>query len=677
MTEHSCEQCGAENAPDAQFCAKCDFYLGWDTRGSTLGNAPLTSSQPVVRETHSQKFPVLSPAGPQRRPDPRPARQPSQAGRQATAPTVVLETEEVVVHPDEGGTFDVRIHNPSSIVDGYTVEAPKAPPWLTFTHPEIRILTDEEQVTTVTLGIRPEFSVYVQRFHLPVQIRSVENPAVYAEVDLIVVIPRIGGPVTITPEPHVVRLRDQTAGRFRLHLDNKESNYPQRYQLGGSDPEGVVRFTFRPNMIECPPLRVSTVEVRFETPAPEVGQQANRTLNITAANDENKVEAVVNVAQLTSAAPPDSPVRLRLEPSVTRVADSTTAEVTVIIDNARGSKDRQLRFAGRDPEKRMRFAFAQQRVSVRAGQQTRVGVRVSAPLPDAGEEVERQFAVVCHDGKDESEATGSLVQFANASPITTAQIRLDPQHIVIRNRSSGRSMVTVDNSRGAQPLSVWLSGSDPEGAVNFEFAPPRIDMPARGYGQAWLRLRADLPGNAKSVDRDIKVIAADQTGRVEADGRFSQSMSDLWPILRIILTLVGGLVVVLGAFLDWFKIVNYKVDKLKDLSNQIQGFGANDPDRMHHIVEAALQPSARALVLVLAGVMMLGILSSKGKITILAGLLTAAAAVAVIVYEQWDLNTINGHPPELPWGQPVIGIYLVAIGGVIGIVGGLCARKAN
>src|SRR3954466_16033042 len=164
MTEHSCEQWGAENAPNAQFCTKCDFYLGWDTRGSTLGNAPLTSSQPVVRETHSQRFPVVSPGRPQRRPEPRPSRVPSAAGRQATAPTVTLETPEVVVHPDEGGTFDVRIHNPSSIVDGYTIEAAKAPPWLTITHPEIRILTDEETVTTVTLGIRPEFSVYVQRF---------------------------------------------------------------------------------------------------------------------------------------------------------------------------------------------------------------------------------------------------------------------------------------------------------------------------------------------------------------------------------------------------------------------------------------------------------------------------------------------------------------------------------
>jgi hypothetical protein len=82
--------------------------------------------------------------------------------------------------------------------------------------------------------------------------------------------------------------------------------------------------------------------------------------------------------------------------------------------------------------------------------------------------------------------------------------------------------------------------------------------------------------------------------------------------------------------------------------------------------------------LVLAGVMMLGILSSKGKITILSGLLTLLAGVAVWVYEQWDLN-IDGKygTTEHAWGAPQIGLFLVITGAVIGIIGGLCARRAN
>ena len=44
MSEHCCEQCGAENAPDAQFCTKCDFYLGWNTGDGSLDGAPLTAA---------------------------------------------------------------------------------------------------------------------------------------------------------------------------------------------------------------------------------------------------------------------------------------------------------------------------------------------------------------------------------------------------------------------------------------------------------------------------------------------------------------------------------------------------------------------------------------------------------------------------------------------------------
>jgi hypothetical protein len=337
MTEHRCEQCGAANAADAQFCAKCDFYLGWDTGGGSLDGAPLTASVPVVRETHSQEFPVvsLSPDRP-RRPDPLPTRRTS-ATRQAMAPKMTLDTPEVEVDPNEGGTFDIRIHNRSSIVDGYTVTAPNAPPWLEIIHPEIRLLTDQEEVTTVSLKIRPQYRVFVQRLRLRVQSCSVEDPSKRAEAELVVVVPRVGGLVTIGAEPQVVRLRDQTTGHFKLRLNNTESNYPQRYALTGSDPEGVVRFGFRPHIVEVPPLRVHVVEVRFDVPALEPGQHVNRTLTITAASDEGRVETIVNVVQERSQAPPDSPVRLRLEPSVSRTRDQAAAEISVIVDNRRGS----------------------------------------------------------------------------------------------------------------------------------------------------------------------------------------------------------------------------------------------------------------------------------------------------------------------------------------------------
>ena len=56
-------------------------------------------------------------------------------------------------------------------------------------------------------------------------------------------------------------------GRFRIRLDNTGSNYPQRYALTGSDPERVVRFSFRPAIVEVPPMRDHIMEARFDAPA--------------------------------------------------------------------------------------------------------------------------------------------------------------------------------------------------------------------------------------------------------------------------------------------------------------------------------------------------------------------------------------------------------------------------
>lgn len=65
-----------------------------------------------------------------------------------------------------------------------------------------------------------------------------------------------------------------------------------------------------------------------------------RTLKVTAASDQGPIETLVNVMQERSQAPSDSPVRLRLERTVTRLRDATSAEVAVLVDNRRGSRDR-------------------------------------------------------------------------------------------------------------------------------------------------------------------------------------------------------------------------------------------------------------------------------------------------------------------------------------------------
>lgn len=670
MTEHACEQCGAENAPDAQFCTKCDFYLGWDSGAGSLDNAPLTASVPVVRETHSQRFGVVSPNRPRIAPPP-PRRPAGAAGRPATAPTVTIDHPEVELDPVSGGTVDIRIRNRSAIVDGYIVAAPRCPEWLQIQHPEIRLLTDEESTTTVSLTIRSGFDVYVQRFRLHVQICSVEDSSKRADTELVVTVPRIGGPVSVLAEPQMLRLRDQTSGRFRVRLDNSRSNYPQRYFLSGSDPEGAIRFLFNPQTVEVPPRGVTAVDVRFNAPPLDYGQQVPRTLKVTAASDQGPIETLVNVMQERSQAPADAPVRLRLERTVTRIRDATAAEIAVLVDNRRGSKDRRLMFSGRDPEGVVRFAFSQPNLYVRAGEQARIQASVQAPLPHPGEELERAIVVVCNDGTDESEASGSLVQAASASPMTTAQLRLEPEHVVVRNRRRGRLRVTVDNSRSALPLSAWLSGTDPEGAVRFTFTPPRLDVPAGGVGVAALRVWSTLPGAGKTIDREITVRADDGTGSVETKGKFTQSMSEFLPLIRLAATLLGGLLVVLGAIRPWFQGgppggPTYDIGQLGELQRlfELQALGEQEAMAKWMMIS---QPSVRAAILVLAGVMLLGILSSSGRYTIIAGFLAGALIVLYIVFSISKLGS-NG---------PAYGVLLIVAGAVIGIIGGFCVRRSG
>ncbi|KWX22821.1 hypothetical protein AFM11_17950 [Mycolicibacterium wolinskyi] len=668
MTEHHCEQCGAENAADAQFCTKCDFYLGWDAGVASLDGAPLTASTPIVRETHSQKFPAVS--RDQLRhtaPPPTPRRPTTPNRRPAEAPTVTVESPDVELDPHTGGTVDIRIRNRSSIVDGYTVVAPRAPEWLEIKHPEIRVLTDEESVTTVSLTIRDGFDVYVQRFRLHIQICSVEDPAKRADAELVITVPRIGGPITMTAEPQVVRLRDHTSGRFRLRLDNSGSNYPQRYSLTGTDPESVVRFNFRQTTVEVPPRRFMFVDVRFDAPPIDYGQQAPRSLKLTAASDQGIVETIVNVVQERSQAPADSPVRLRLERTVTRIRDATSAEIAILVDNRRGSKDRRLVFAGRDPEGVVRFSFSQPQLYVRAGEQARILASVRAPLPHPGEEAERPIVVLCNDGTDESEATGSLVQSASTSPITTAQLRLEPEHVSVRNRRRGRFRVTLDNTKGALPLSAWLSGTDPEAALRFTFTPSRLDVPPGSIATAALRLWGNLPGAGKEVSREFTVRAEDGTGAVEDQGRFTQSMSEILPLIRLAATLLGGLIMVLGAFRPWFLSGrNYAASELGRLQDIFDDKGQIAPTTIETWMMVS-QPVTRALILVLAGVMLLGILSASGRYTIVSGFLAGALTVLYVAFAMSRLES----------GGPAYGVPLVVVGAIIGIIGGFCIKRST
>ena len=97
-------------------------------------------------------------------------------------------------------------------------------------------------------------------------IRPLSDPTTAAEVVVAVTVPPSGPPVAIAAKPNLIRLRDATEGSFALHLDNRAANFPQVFRLAGTDPEGVVEFSFSPLLVEVPPGQVVEATVRFAAP---------------------------------------------------------------------------------------------------------------------------------------------------------------------------------------------------------------------------------------------------------------------------------------------------------------------------------------------------------------------------------------------------------------------------
>lgn len=763
MAHRHCRQCGEVNQAGAHFCSSCGAYLGWET-GPTA-EPPAGSTSPAGDDQPATEY--APPTG-------------SDQARLAKPPRTSVVDRDVLLDHVDGGGFELRVFNPSSIVEGYRVDATAPPPWLTVNQPTIRLLPGEDTVARIDLAVDPK-TVAVARLPLQLRIHPLNDESKYAEVDLLLTVPPVGRPVTIRPEPAVVRLRDGTRGQFTVHLDNHDSNYPQRYRMSGSDDEGAVQFVFAPTVVEVAPWASTVVGVRFESPAPEPGEQSNRQLKVRAVGDAGGVEATVGLVQQSSAAPPDVPVRLRLEPTVLRTQDSSAVELDIVVDNHAGSRDRRVTLRGRDAENGIQFSFYNREVWVPPGGEARTRARLAARVPSAGEELTRHFTIMANDGQHENEVSGSWVQSASLAPITTATVRLEPEHLGVRDRIDGRSGVVVDNSKGVRPLRVRLSGSDPEGivrfvfsppvleigpgrsaraeltvaappppsgqavartlqvrasdeygavqtagvfnqttsptplstaqillepqrvvarntrtgglrvqlentrgsgalrvrlfgsdpegAVHFQFTPDALEIPPGQIGWSAVRMSAPRPGSGKELTRPIRIMANDGSAAIEATGSFAQSSGEPRPYLRVLLTLLGALLVAVGAaFLPWligdegreFLTVDAFTRSLADFGE----YSLSDPSDYDELALAS-EPFLRVAFLAMSALMLFGLTGTSGKLTRVAGLLVAAAMTVGIVANSILVDS----------GEPMVGSFVVLLGGIIGFVGGLFVKR--
>ena len=100
-------------------------------------------------------------------------------------------------------------------------------------------------------------------------------------------------------EPARVVARHSRAGRFRLHLDNRNGSVSQRVRLRGCDPERKVRFAFRPRTLDVPPGHVGSARVRVRASRPSSDVTGTHTVTVTADDGSETTEATATFVQST------------------------------------------------------------------------------------------------------------------------------------------------------------------------------------------------------------------------------------------------------------------------------------------------------------------------------------------------------------------------------------------
>ena len=741
-----------------EFCASCNTYLAWDPSN---GPDERTLLLPVGG------LPIGRPAAPGIPVDPGTGR------RAGESLKFTAEPEAISVTPGlEPATISVHVFNLSSVVDRFTVELLRPPPFVTAAAEEVRLLPNTDQVVTLRVGLVSAPMAPAGRYPLDLRVRSSAHQGIEITKRIDLTVGVIDGPVTLTLTPSIVRLQDSADGRTELLAENVSGNRPLRLRLEGSDPERLVRFIFEPAVLTVAPGGEARARVLLRAPEPPPGQESTRSFTVTATEGSREFSSTGTLTQASTAQQVDlrlepsvikvrdaggatvrlvaavaggpRPVRLTmlgsdeeravrftftppvliippggsgvctvhleapepeagqeisrrftiaahdgrgeitatgtltqtssaqnlavwLEPNVLRVRDVGAGYLNVVLDNRSGRRPQRLTLSGSDPERAVRFGFGPATVDIGPGEILTAQLRVDAILPPDGQEISRALTVVAssHDGR-RVEATGSFVQSSSASIL---QIRLDPSVVRIQDSTDAVVTVIADNHESVIPARIQLEGSDPERAVRFDFDPPWLDIPPGGWGASRLRLRAPRPERGQEVNRQLTVTAVDERREASTTGSLIQTSSDRRPVIGRILTVLGCLMMIAGVFLPWTNSPR----KINGISFSLPEFAQDtrfdlkrlniDAAQLRQVPPALI--SAGLIILLFAALTLFGLTGTKGRLirtTSLLGLLFVVGFSLAFVVRAESFT-------------PGVGAILVAVGAVCAFTGGLVGRR--
>ncbi|GAA3803367.1 hypothetical protein [Nocardioides panacisoli] len=660
MTEQRiCKTCGTPADGSAAFCSVCDTYLGWSVNAS----AP-EARQPDAAPRGRVGVPGGAGGAPPQEPDPRVAQQREARPDRVVVPVASVKQAEVTLTAAAPATFEVDVKNDSTIVDSYTIQAADPPPWLTVTHGEANLLPGVLRTVQVTFAITPGVLAVAQRVTVPLFVRSGVDATRATPLSIVVDVPRSGPAATLVARPNLIRLVDSDRGSLHVQLDNRAANFARQYVLTATDPEGVVRVEFVPAAVDVPAGGSAEAEVRFAAPPPPPGKDLARQLTLTATDSEGQVGVAVTVEQSTSPPPESLPARIRLEPAEIAMADRTTAELNVVLDNRGGHEAVKFNLSGRDPGNQVGFRFEHARVAVREGSLGYVGLVVQTAPIARGESDSRPFSVVAttDDGR-EIEAAGSLELSAHPDPITTARLYIQPEHLVVKGRK-GKYAVDVDNRQGGEPLQVRLSGSDEFGRARITFQPELLAVPPGQVGRSIAAIDHPRPDGGSSSTRQVQVAATSLTGSVDGRATFTQQTNSYRKLWAVLLVLLGATLLAVAA-IGW--AANPPVDGVTGAVDRLTSVGSASDVQAADVVSVTTTVFL-GLVLFSIAMMLLGLIGAGRLVrvsAIFAALWTGAVVATHPVATFFTDDPLGSVPAGLGLAFALPGAVLAFIGGIL------------
>jgi hypothetical protein len=195
-------------------------------------------------------------------------------------PRVSVAPDRVTVRPGEGTEVEVTIQNTGRSVEHYgtTVVGLPRDDLYGVVPPTVKLRPGESGTVLVNLNIpdrpAPDAGVYT----LGVLVRSPYQKQVSRCEELRVdVQPAPGVSIEAAPE----HATGGGAAAYNLRLAN-DGNTPLDVTLHGTDPEGIVNFSFRPRSVRVAPNASAPAQVTVRAPAPWSGPEARRTLTVRA-----------------------------------------------------------------------------------------------------------------------------------------------------------------------------------------------------------------------------------------------------------------------------------------------------------------------------------------------------------------------------------------------------------